>query len=231
MTTPKTSSSGIVEFKDLHLYFPGIPLLKGITLTIPEGSFHFLTGPSGSGKSTFLNLLHMTLFPSQGSLCLQGLETQNLSQKDQKKLRQTIGFVFQDFRLLDHLTAQENVALPLIVRGGNRQTALEQAAELLDWVGLGKHLSVNPPLLSGGQKQRVGIARAVITQPRLLLADEPTGNVDQEVGRQLVYLLEQINKQGVTVIMATHNESIVREFGFPELRLQGGRITLKNRTS
>lgn len=207
-----------------HQYKEGPEIFKGVTFTIEKGSFHFLTGPSGSGKSSLLRILYLGLKPSWGSLQLFGEDTLKIKSSLIPLLRQKIGVVFQEFKLLEHLKVLDNVSLPLRVRGADARMARKQAQEILDWVGLGESLDVYPHSLSGGQKQRVAIARAVIAHPQLLLADEPTGNVDDEMAMKLLYLFEELNKRGTAVIIATHNPRLLEKSPYPHLRLTEGTI-------
>jgi cell division transport system ATP-binding protein len=166
--------------------------------------------------------------PTGGKLSLFGQDVADLPRKEIARLRRGIGVVFQDFRLLDHMTAIENVALPLKI-GGKRETLVrEHVAELLSWVGLADHLEAYPPTLSGGQQQRIAIARAVVARPKLLLADEPTGNVDEHIALRLLYLFEELNKLGTTIVIATHNEALVSRFSHPVIRLVKGEVTMQH---
>ncbi|MCP4328716.1 MAG: cell division ATP-binding protein FtsE [Alphaproteobacteria bacterium] len=205
-------------------YGAGEEILGDITFALPPASFHFLTGRSGAGKSTLLRLMYMAHAPTRGTVRLFGRQPSEVDRRELPGLRRRIGIVFQDFRLLDHLTAAENVALPLRVAGAKRRKIREHVTELLRWVGLDGKLDALPPTLSGGEQQRIAIARAVINRPRLLLADEPTGNVDDETADRLLYLFRELNRHGTTVVVATHSEPLVARFDFPRLHLDGGRI-------
>ncbi len=205
-------------------YGSGPEVLSDVGFRLARGAFAFLTGPSGAGKSSLLRLLYLAQRPSRGRLRLFGRDMAALSRRDLPRLRRRIGVVFQDFRLLDHLTATENVALPLRIAGVPEAEVRRHVPELLRWVGLAEHLETRPPLLSGGQKQRVAIARAVIGRPDLLLADEPTGNVDDAIALRLMYLFEELNKLGTTVVIATHNQSLVERFPHPRLHIGGGQV-------
>lgn len=207
-----------------HQYEEGPEIFKGVTFTIEKGSFHFLTGPSGSGKSSLLKILYLGLKPRWGSVHLFGEDTLKMKPFLLPFLRQRIGVVFQEFKLLDHLTVVENVSLPLRVRGVDARRGRKHAQELLDWVGLGDCLETYPHSLSGGQKQRVSIARAIVTRPQLLLADEPTGNVDDEMAMKLLYLFEELNKMGTAIIIATHNQRLLEKFPYPQLAIREGTI-------
>ena len=206
-------------------YTPGQPILKDVSLTLERGSFHFLTGPSGAGKSTLLSLLSLQGRATHGKFHMFGENVTNLRREDLPKLRRRIGIVLQDYRLLEHLTVLENVSLPLKVAGETDEIITPKAMELLDWVGLADHHNVKPATLSGGQKQRTAIARAVITKPDILLADEPTGNLDTELAHRFIYLFEALNQTGTTVLVATHDEHLISAFNYPTLRLKDGSLT------
>lgn len=217
----------IIQFEHVSLSFPeNILVFENISFSLLEGTFHFLTGASGSGKSSLLNLIHLSMRPTHGRLWLLGHDVSHIHRSEIPFFRSQISFVFQDFRLLDHLTALENVILPLRLQGAPLQKCKTHALELLKWVGLEKFYKAYPPTLSGGQKQRIAIARAVITQPKVLLADEPTGNVDDQTGIKLLYLFEELNKNGTTVLVATHNQLLVQEFSYPQLYLDRHKISL-----
>ena len=198
-------------------------ILSEIDLVLKPGSFSFLTGASGAGKTSLLKLLYLALKPSRGEVFLFGRPTSKLTRKQLSALRRRVGVVFQEFRLLNHLTAYENVALPLRVIGRKEADYRHDVEELLSWVGLGDRLHARPPTLSGGEQQRVSIARAVVTQPDILIADEPTGNVDPEMGQRLLRLFIELNKRrGTTVVVATHDLGLVRQIDAPVFRLQQG---------
>lgn len=216
---------GMVSFERVGLrYGLGPEILRDISFSLAPGSLHFLTGASGAGKSSLLSLLYLARKPSRGTVKLFGEDVTAIARRDLPPLRRQIGVVFQDFRLLDHLPVIDNVALPLRVQGIADAQVREHAAELLAWVGLGDHLNALPPTLSGGQKQRVAIARAVIGRPRLLIADEPTGNVDDRIAVRLMRLFDELNRLGTTIVIATHNMQLVQESRHPELRLDGGAL-------
>ena len=217
----------IAQLIDLgHQYHGGSELFKDVTLNITKGSFYFLTGPSGSGKSSLLKMLYLDLKPEWGTIRLFGEDIKQLNPSLIPHLRQKIGVVFQEFKLLDHLKVVDNVSLPLRVQGKDAQSSRKKAQELLDWVGLGDTLDIYPHALSGGQKQRVAIARAVIAQPQLLLADEPTGNVDDEMAMKILYLLEELNRAGTAVVFATHNFRLLERSSYPQLVLGEQTISL-----
>ena len=215
----------IVRFDQVSLVYPGgHHVLHGLTQSFQVGSFTFLTGVSGAGKTSLLKLIYKGINCTEGTVRVFGRDVTRLSPNDLPQYRQRIGVVFQDCKLFTHLTVLDNVALALKVTGSDVKTARNHAKELLQWVGLGQHLYDYPSTLSDGQKQRVSIARAVITRPLLLLADEPTGNLDYESGYRLLRLFDELNKIGTTVILATHNKGLISEFNHPELELYQGRL-------
>ena len=217
----------MIEFTNVGLrYGHGPEILKDLSFRIQPGSFHFLTGPSGSGKTSLLRLLLLSLKPSSGMVRMFGRDVGNLDQDALLEMRRHIGIVFQEFRLLEHLTTFENVALPLRVRGEPESVYRSNVSELLDWVGLGERMEALPALLSGGEKQRAAIARAVIGRPDILLADEPTGNVDPELSLRLVRLFAELNKLGTTIILATHELPLLDAFDFPRMALTDGRVVI-----
>lgn len=216
----------LVKFSNVGLrYSTGPEVLHDITLDLEAGSFHFLTGHSGAGKTSLLKLLYIGQRPTRGIITMFGRDLSTLPRKHMPEIRRQIGIVFQDFRLLDHLPAFDNVALPLRTAGMSEKDIKKNVTELLEWVGLGDKMHARPPTLSGGEQQRIAIARAVINRPRLLVADEPTGNIDEEIGTKILYLLEELNRHGTTIVVATHDESIVRRFKHPQLRLENGTLT------
>jgi cell division transport system ATP-binding protein len=216
----------VVRFENVGLrYGLGPEILRDLYLELAPGSFHFLTGPSGAGKSSLLSLLYLARRPTRGIVSIFGRDLATIPRAELPALRRQIGVVFQDFRLLPHLSALDNVALPLRVAGVDEAKVQDHVIELLTWVGLGDHLHARPATLSGGQQQRVAIARAVITRPRLLVADEPTGNVDDRIALRLMHLFEELHRLGTTVLIATHNMALVDRAPHPELRLDGGHVT------
>ena len=206
---------------------PGI--IRDVSLNLPAGSFTFVTGPSGAGKTTLLKLMFLGLKPSAGRLQIFGRNAYDLSRDQKAYVRSRLGVVFQDFRLIDHMSIYDNVALPLRVTGKDVKSERDYVQALLYWVGLGDYANAKPEELSGGQKQRAAIARAVINRPALLLADEPTGNVDDGIGLKLIRLFEELNKLGTTVVVATHSESLLQRFEYPAIRLDGGRLAVRER--
>ncbi|MBO38928.1 MAG: cell division ATP-binding protein FtsE [Rhodospirillaceae bacterium] len=216
-----------MEFQNVGVrYGLGPEILHDISLRLEEGSFHFLTGASGAGKSTLLRLMYLAQQPSRGLISLFGNDISTTPRRELPVLRRQIGVVFQNFRLIDHLTTMENVALPLRVSGVGEKQIKNNVSELLSWVGLSDQIDSRPPTLSGGQKQRVAIARAVVNRPKLLLADEPTGNVDDQIAMRLMHLFEQLNKLGTTIVLATHNKSLVNDFNYARLQLLDGTLNL-----
>ena len=215
----------IVRFDNVGLaYDSGSESLRDVTFTLNEGEFRFLTGPSGAGKTTFLKLIYLALKPTRGRMTLFGQDVTEAQRDMLPPLRRRIGVVFQEFRLLDHLTAFENVALPMKVAGVNQQQYREDVRELLNWVGLGSRMDALPQTLSGGEKQRVALARALVSKPDLILADEPTGNVDPQMGEKIMKLFVELNKLGAAVIVATHDLQLVQALGKRTMRLDGGRL-------
>ncbi len=218
----------MIRFEDVALrYGAGPEILRQVSFHLEPGSFHFLAGSSGAGKSSLLKLMYLAQRPTSGQARLFGRDVQTLTRRETALMRRRIGVVFQDFRLLDHLTALENVALPLKVSGQRENKVQQHVAELLAWVGLADQIHAYPPTLSGGQQQRIAIARAVVGRPSLLLADEPTGNVDDRIAVRLLYLFEELNKLGTTIVIATHNESLVSRFSHPVLSLSGGTVRMR----
>jgi len=210
----------VVRFENVGVrYGVGPEVLRDINLHIEPGSFYFLTGASGAGKSSLLKLMYLALFPSRGYMQLFGEDIACTHRRKLPALRRRIGVVFQDFRLLPNLSIFDNVALPLRIAGDDEKRTRNNVSELLDWVGLGARLNDSPDTLSGGEQQRVAIARAVISKPSLLLADEPTGNVDDRIAYRLVRLFEELHRSGTAVVVATHNDALVRRFSHPVLTL------------
>lgn len=220
----------MVRFTEVGLRYPspdggeGPEALADLTFTLPDGSFTWLLGASGAGKSSLLRMMHLALLPTRGELEVLGTRVRPDRRAALPKLRRRIGVVFQDFRLLPYLSAFDNVALPLRLAGRSESSLRPDVTEMLRWVGLqGKEMSL-PEQLSGGEQQRIAIARAVVTRPALLVADEPTGNLDSHQARRLLALLTQMNRLGTTVVVATHSEDLVGQFPAPSLVLEGGRI-------
>ena len=218
----------MIEFSHIGLrYGIGPEVLSDINFQLEPGSFHFLTGPSGSGKTSLMSLLYLGLRPTRGEISMFGYDLKSLSREQTATLRQKIGVVFQDFRLLNNLTAFENVALPLRLSQKSEKQIKSDVTELLEWVELGDYMHRLPMTLSGGQQQRIAIARAVISKPRLLLADEPTGNLDDAIGYKLMGLFEQLNRMGTTMLIATHNQQMMDSFYHKKLILHDGQLTIE----
>ena len=209
----------MVRFENVGLrYGLGPEVLRDLSFQIEPQSFQFLTGPSGAGKTSLLRLLFLSLRPTRGLITVFDHDIATLSKDSLATLRRRIGIVFQDFRLLDHMTTYENVALPFRVMGKDEESYRDEVVELLHWVGLGDRMGALPPVLSGGEKQRAAIARAVIARPQLLLADEPTGNVDPNLAQRLLRLFIELNKSGTTVVIATHDISLMDQYDCPPPR-------------
>ena len=203
---------------------PGTDALRDLTFVVEEGGFRWLLGASGAGKSSLLRLMHLAVRPTRGRLNVLGTEVGRASRRDLPDLRRRLGMVFQDFRLLPHLSAFDNVALPLRIAGRPEGQIRADVTEMLRWVGLARQMDSRPAELSGGEQQRVAIARAVVGRPSLLLADEPTGNLDDVQAERLMVLLKEMNRQGATVIVASHNETLVARHPGRSLRLEHGRL-------
>lgn len=210
-------------------YVPGRPVIDRLSLHLEPGSFSFLVGASGAGKSTLLALLSLALKPTGGHIQLFGQDVTRLQHHQLPGIRRRIGTVFQDYQLLNHLSVAENVALPLKVIGEDRRQIQAKVLELLEWIGLLDKKDVKPPHLSGGQKQRVAIARAVINNPPLIIADEPTGNLDAMLSMRLMHLFTSLNKIGTTILFATHDEYLVSHFDYDVLYLKDGQIGRQRR--
>ncbi|HXE16560.1 MAG TPA: cell division ATP-binding protein FtsE [Stellaceae bacterium] len=219
--------AAMIRFENVGMrYGTGPEVLRDIDMKLDAGSFHFLTGPSGAGKSSLLKLIYMSERPSRGLISLFDRDVSGMKREELPPLRRRIGVIFQDFRLINHLSTFDNVALPLRVAGQAEDKIKTNVTELLTWVGLADKIQSRPPTLSGGQQQRVAIARAVIGKPNVILADEPTGNVDDEMAVRLLRLLEEMNRLGTTVIVATHNHYLAQRMAQPRLHLDGGKIAL-----
>jgi cell division transport system ATP-binding protein len=215
----------VIRFENVGLrYGLGSEVLRDLNFEVGGRSFQFLTGPSGAGKTSLLRLMLLSLRPSRGLISLFDQDAATLTKDGRANLRRRIGIVFQDFRLLDHMTTYENVALPLRVLGKDETDYRAEVVDLLQWVGLGERIDALPAVLSGGEKQRAAIARAVIARPQLLLADEPTGNVDPNLGQRLLRLFIELNKSGTAVIIATHDIALMDEYDARRLVLHEGRL-------
>jgi len=215
----------VVRFDGVGLRYGRAPeVLRDLTFALMPGSFHFLTGASGAGKTSLLRLIHLGLRPSRGLVSLFGRDVSRLSRGELPEMRRRIGVVFPDKRLLDHLNAFDNAALPLRIAGRKPQSYRGDVAELLAWVGLGDRMDALPPALSGGEQQRLAIARAVVNRPEILLADEPTGDVDHEMALRILRLFVELNRLGATVLIASHDEELVARSGRPVMHLERGEI-------
>ncbi len=214
----------MVRFQGVDLRYGAAEALRDLSFTLGEGSFHWLVGPSGAGKSSLLRLMHLALRPSRGEVEVLGQRISRLRRGALPGLRRRIGVVHQDFRLLPHLSAFDNVALPLRIAGRTEAGLRADVAEILRWVGLGERAESRPASLSGGEQQRVAIARAVVIRPALLVADEPTGNLDQDQAARVLSLLREMHRLGTTVVVATHAMPLVEAFPAPVLRLEAGRL-------
>jgi len=217
----------MIRFENVGMrYGAGPEVLRDLSFDLPEGSLTFLTGPSGAGKTTLLKLISLAERPTRGTISMFGRELGATPRAEWPALRRRIGVVFQDFRLLDHLTAYENVALPLRILGKPEREWRNDVEEIVNWVGLGERMHARPPTLSGGEKQRVAIARAVVSRPPLLIADEPTGSVDPDMGARLMRLFVELNRLGTSVLIATHDRGLIDTSDATELRLFAGRINM-----
>lgn len=220
----------LIELEGVAHSYSGGELFSDISLKLAPGSFHFLTGPSGSGKTTFLKLCYGALLPTAGQVELFGQDVRTMDRDDVALSRRRIGVVHQDCQFLDHLSLRENLALPLTVSGQNALDNEANLKELMGWVGLTARADALPPELSGGERQRAALARAVIMSPEVILADEPTGNVDWEMSQRLLSLLIELNKMGKTIMIATHDLSLIRaaksHVQARVLRISGRRLQL-----
>ncbi len=214
----------MLEISKVSYSYGGNSVFSGVSLSVAPGSFYFLTGPSGSGKTTFINLCAGALIPEVGNISVFGQETRNMSNYELSQMRRRLGIVHQNCEFLDHLSIEENIALPLTVAGMDNTKERANVLELMKWVGLDSKSNVKPQELSGGERQRLALARAVIMSPEIILADEPTGNLDPELSNQIVLLLEKINRAGTTVVMATHDSTIVNRRKKRVIELSNGKI-------
>ena len=220
----------MVRFQGVAMrYASGPEILRDINFHLEAGSYHFLTGPSGAGKTSLLRLMYLANRASRGSVRVFGHDIGETPRHALPGLRRRIGVVFQEFRLLDHLSARDNVALTLRIAGLKEDVIRAHVGELLSWVGLGDRIDATPSTLSDGEKQRVAIARAVIGRPSLLIADEPTGSIDEQQGVRILRLFEELNRIGTTVVVATHDQRLISKFTHRVLRLQGGQLTVDPR--
>lgn len=221
--SPEDTSAPAAALSGVTLsYGDAPPVLNGLNLAIPTGAFRYLIGPSGAGKSSLLRLIYLGQQPTTGRIELFGADTSGLSPGKLAALRRRVGVVFQDFRLLEGLPLLDNIALPRLIAGAAVAEARAEAAELLEWVGLAERSNAQPQSLSGGEQQRAAIARAVISRPSLIVADEPTGSVDDAMADRLMALFEELNRQGAAVVMATHSLALIDRFPHPTIRLGDG---------
>ena len=217
----------MIQFDNVGVrYGSGDEVLKDLSFHIEPGSFQFLTGPSGAGKTSLLRLLFLSLRPTRGTITVFGQDSASLTQHELPSVRRRIGIVFQDFRLLSHLTLYENVALPLRVRGYEEASYRRDVVDLLKWVGLSERIEAYPPVLSGGEQQRAAVARALIDQPEVLLADEPTGNLDPTLARRLLRLFIELNRSGTSVVIATHDLGLMDQYEAKRMVLNEGRLQI-----
>jgi cell division transport system ATP-binding protein len=206
------------------LYSRGVYALRDLTLSIDKGEFIFLTGPSGAGKSTLLRLLLREDLPSEGDLKVLGRDLKTLNRSQVQTFRRNVGFVFQDFRLIPRFTVFQNVAFVMRVLGLPVTTQQRKTFQMLKWVGLQHRMNAFPEELSGGEQQRIAIARALVNEPQLVLADEPTGNLDPDLSLEIMNLFREVNARGTTVVVATHDRELIRRVGRRAVTLDHGRI-------
>lgn len=218
----------MLELKKAAFDYAGKEILTDMSVTLAPGTFHFLTGPSGSGKTTFLKLCYQDLIPSSGTLHIFGKDVRAMDRDDVAAVRQRVGVVHQDCQFLDHLTMAENILLPLQVTGHEVGSKLRDMQELMVWTGLADQMDLLPPVLSGGERQRAALARAVIMSPDLIIADEPTGNLDWDMAQRVLTLLIELNKMGKTILIATHDLAMIRsmksDVSARVLRLKDGQL-------
>ncbi len=215
----------VIEANHLSkLYLRGVYALRDLTLSIDKGEFMFLTGPSGAGKSTFLRLLLRQDLPSEGALKVSGRDLTELAAPQVQAYRRTVGFVFQDFRLIPRLTVFQNVSFVMRVLGVPVASQQRKTFQVLKWVGLQHRMNAFPEELSGGEQQRIAIARALVNDPQLVLADEPTGNLDPDLSLEIMNLFREINARGTTVVVATHDRELIRRVGRRYITLDHGRV-------
>lgn len=216
-----TGSEPVVDMQNVSIRYGSDPeVLSDIKLSLDKGSFHFLTGKSGAGKTSLLSMMYLALKPSKGTVTVFGTNIGFADRDTMALMRRRIGVVFQDFRLLEHLSAYDNVAVPLKVRGMKESEIEKRVRELLRWVELEPSMHKICSTLSGGEKQRIAIARAVINRPEILLADEPTGNVDDDIAQKLMKLFVEMNRLGTTVVIATHSQELISHYNYPRIHLE-----------
>lgn len=224
------TQAAAIDLSGIAVTYSGRTLFRDVSFQLAPGSFHFLTGPSGAGKTTLIKLCYADLMPTEGRVSVFGEDTARMSRDQIARLRRRIGVVHQDCRFIDHLSVTENILLPVTVAGGRANDAERNLTDLMGWVGLNKLADHRPPELSGGERQRAALARAVILSPDVILADEPTGNVDWEMSLKILGLLIELNKLGKTILCATHDMSLIRQaktrVSARVLRLRGGQVEL-----
>ncbi len=220
----------MIRFDDVWLKYrhqgesSSADVVSAMSFEIPDGGFRWLTGASGAGKTSVLKLMYLAEHPYRGRIDILGVHAAKVSRRDAALLRRRIGVVYQDFRLLSHLSAYDNVALPMRLARKAEPQIQADVTELLHWVGLSAKLECRPYELSGGEQQRVAIARAVVGRPKLLLADEPTGNLDDDQAHRLMLLITALNRMGTTMVIATHNMQLVQRYPAPRLEIAAGRL-------
>lgn len=225
-STPSNAES-IVSLQDVAVFYDAPrPILEGVSFSLGWGSFHFVVGPSGAGKTTLLKLIYLALRPTRGRLSVLGADAAVTPRRDLSALRRQMGIIFQDYRLLDHLSVFDNVALPLRIRRRPGADVRRDVTDLLGWAGLGSLVDRHPVSLSAGQKQLVAVARAVVGRPRLMLADEPIANVDDRTAMRLMLLFEELNRHGTTVLVATQNPRLVSRIDAGVLHLDRGHVRI-----
>lgn len=219
----------VIEFKGVSkTYQTGTKALSDVNISIDNGEFVFVVGSSGAGKSTFMKLIMREEKPNAGEIHVNGFNLTKMAHKQVPMLRRTMGIVFQDFRLIPNMTVFDNVAFAMHVTGAESKDIRIQVAKALSMVGLGDKARSMPNQLSGGEQQRVGLARALVNSPSLIIADEPTGNVDPNMSYEIVNMLTEINRRGTTVLMVTHDHNLVRDFGHRVIMLDGGKVVADN---
>ena len=215
----------MIEFKNVSkVYNNGTEALRNLSLSIPKGEFVFIVGSSGAGKSTFLKLIMREEVPNSGEIVVNGRKLSTVRKRDVPYLRRTMGIVFQDFRLIDKMTVYDNVAFAMHIVGASDREIRKRVPYVLGLVGLEKKMDNHPAELSGGEQQRVGLARALVNNPSMIIADEPTGNVDPAMSYEIVELLTEINRRGTTVLMVTHEHDLVKRFPRRVIEIQGGTV-------
>ena len=216
----------MIDLRHIGLRYDGGPeVLSDIDLHIEHGSFHYLTGASGSGKTSLMRVLSIAKLPTRGDISFFGQDIMSATRATRGDLRKNIGIIFQNFRLLNHLSLYDNIALPLRLSALPEGKIKSAVDEMITWIGLKDYIHTKPAFLSGGQQQRVAIARAVITKPKILLADEPTGSLDDVMGERIMALFEELNKSGTAIIVATHNHDLIKKFPHPQLNIKAGHLT------